>query len=200
VRRLGLLGGTFDPVHNGHLMIAEEARQRFHLEEVRFIPAGQPPHKHGRPVTPAHDRLAMVRLAIADKPAFTVSSMEIERAGLSYTVDTLIQVRREEGPNCELYFIVGGDALPDLLSWRTPERVLELCVLVAFRRPAVAPLDLEKLRARLPAAAEKVLTVAGPQFAVSGTEIRRRVHAGLPVGELVPPAVVSYIESHALYR
>lgn len=200
MRRLGLLGGTFDPVHNGHLMIAYMARQRFQLQELRFIPAGQPPHKDGRLVTPAGDRLAMVRLAIGDEPGFSVSSMEIERDGPSYTVDTLTQVRDEEGPDCELFFIVGGDALPDLLSWRAPERLLELCTLVVFRRPDTAPVDLEHLRARLPSVAEKVTIVDGPQLPESGTAIRQRVRAGSPVGDQVPPLVVAYIESHGLYR
>lgn len=200
MKRLGLLGGTFDPVHNGHLLIAAEARRRFRLQELRFVPAGQPPHKHGRQVTPPGERLAMVRLAIGDEPGLSVSSIEVERDGPSYTVDTLTQVRAEEGPDCELFFIVGGDALPDLLSWRAPGRLLELCTLVVFRRPGVAPMDLDLLRAHLPAVAAKVTVVDGPQLAVSGTAIRQRVRAGLPVDDLVPPLVAAYIERHGLYR
>ncbi|HEV7214200.1 MAG TPA: nicotinate-nucleotide adenylyltransferase [Chloroflexota bacterium] len=200
MKRLGILGGTFDPIHCGHLVIAEEARVRLDLEEVRFIPAGQPPHKVGRPVTAAADRLAMVRLAIAGNSAFSVSTMEIERPGPSYTVDTLAQIQREEGSDCALFFIVGGDALPDLLTWRDPDRLLELCTLVAFRRPNAEPADLERLRSRLPAVAQKLEIIEGQQMAVSGTEIRRLVCAGVLVGDRVPAPVAAYIADHGLYR
>jgi nicotinate-nucleotide adenylyltransferase len=200
MKRLGILGGTFDPVHCGHLVIAEEARVRLNLTEVRFVPAGQPPHKSGRPVSPATDRLAMLRLAIAGNTAFTLTTMEIERTGPSYTVDTLSQLARDEGPDCALHFIVGGDALPDLLSWREPARILALCTLVVVRRPDVKPVDLRQLQARLPALAEKLIVLDGPQFGVSGTEIRQRVAEGLPVRYQVPEAVWAYIREHRLYQ
>ena len=151
MKRLGLLGGTFDPIHCGHLVIAEEARVRLDLAEVRFIPAGQPPHKLAHAVSPAADRLAMIERAIAGNPAFTVSTLEIERTGPSYTVDTLSQVAEAEGSDCAVHFIVGGDALPDLLSWYAPDRLLELCTLVVVRRPDVPPVDLRRLTERLPA-------------------------------------------------
>jgi nicotinate-nucleotide adenylyltransferase len=200
MKRLGILGGTFDPVHCGHLVIAEEARVRLNLTEVRFVPAGQPPHKSGRPVSPATDRLAMLRLAIAGNTAFTFTTMEIERTGPSYTVDTLSQLARDEGPDCALHFIVGGDALPDLLSWREPARILALCTLVVVRRPDVKPVDLRDLQARLPALAEKLIVLDGPQFGVSGTEIRQRVAEELPVRYQVPEAVWAYIREHRLYQ
>jgi nicotinate-nucleotide adenylyltransferase len=200
MKRLGILGGTFDPVHCGHLVIAEEARVRLNLTEVRFVPAGQPPHKSGRPVSPATDRLAMLRLAIAGNTAFTLTTMEIERTGPSYTVDTLSQLARDEGPDCALHFIVGGDALPDLLSWREPARILALCTLVVVRRPDVKPVDLRQLQARLPALAEKLIVLDGPQFGVSGTEIRQRVAEELPVRYQVPEAVWAYIREHRLYQ
>ncbi|MGI8913157.1 MAG: nicotinate-nucleotide adenylyltransferase [Chloroflexota bacterium] len=200
MRRLGILGGTFDPIHSGHLVIAEEARVRLNLQEVRFIPAGQPPHKAGRPVTPASDRLTMVHRSIAGNPTFSVSTMEIERDGPSYTVDTLLQLHREEGPDCALFFIVGGDALPDLLTWRDPDRLLELCTLVVVRRPNVAPVDLRQLEAHLPAIAENIVLLDGPQFGVSGTDIRQRVSDGLPVRYQVPELVWAYIQEHRLYR
>jgi nicotinate-nucleotide adenylyltransferase len=200
MKRLGILGGTFDPVHCGHLVIAEEARVRLNLTEVRFVPAGQPPHKSGRPVSPATDRLAMLRLAIAGNTAFTLTTMEIERTGPSYTVDTLSQLARDEGPDCALHFIVGGDALPDLLSWREPARILALCTLVVVRRPDVKPVDLRDLQARLPALAEKLIVLDGPQFGVSGTEIRQRVAEELPVRYQVPEAVWAYIREHRLYQ
>jgi nicotinate-nucleotide adenylyltransferase len=200
VKRLGILGGTFDPVHCGHLVIAEEARARLNLEEIRFVPSGQPPHKSGQTITPAADRLAMLRLAIAGNTAFTLTTMEIERTGPSYTVDTLSQLARDEGPDCALHFIVGGDALPDLLSWREPARILALCTLVVVRRPDVKPVDLRDLQARLPALAEKLIVLDGPQFGVSGTEIRQRVAEGLPVRYQVPEAVWAYIREHRLYQ
>jgi nicotinate-nucleotide adenylyltransferase len=200
VRRLGLLGGTFDPIHCGHLVIAEEARVRLDLAEVRFIPAGQPPHKSGQRVTPAADRLAMVQLATADNAAFAVSSVELERAGPSYTADTLAHMQQAEGSDCTLYFIVGGDALPDLLDWYAPERILDLCTLVAVRRPGVVPIDLRLLKARLPALEERLIILDGPQFAVSGTEIRQRVRTDLPIRYQVPEPVWQYIREHRLYR
>jgi nicotinate-nucleotide adenylyltransferase len=200
LKRLGLLGGTFDPVHCGHLVIAEEARVRLALDEVRFIPAGQPPHKVGLPVSAAVHRLAMVRLAITHNPAFSLSTLEIERDGPSYTVDTLSRLRQQEGADCELFFIVGGDALPDLLTWRQPERLLELAKLVVVRRPEVEPVNLAQLRAGLPALNTKLTMLAGPQFAVSGTELRQRVRQGLPIRYQVPEAVWAYIGQHGLYQ
>jgi nicotinate-nucleotide adenylyltransferase len=200
VKRLGLLGGTFDPIHCGHLVIAEEARVRLDLAEVRFVPAGQPPHKRPDAVSPAADRLAMVRLAIAGNPAFTVSTLEIERAGPSYTVDTVRQVAQTEGPDVHLHFIVGGDALPDLLSWYAPDRLLDLCTLVVVRRPEVQPVDLRDLQERLPALEKKLILLDGPQFAVSGTEIRQRMNTQLPIRYQVPEAVWAYVREHGLYR
>jgi nicotinate-nucleotide adenylyltransferase len=200
VKRLGLLGGTFDPIHCGHLVIAEEARVRLALDAVCFIPAGQPPHKRGLPVSPAADRLAMVRLAIAGNSAFSVSTVEIEREGPSYTVETLGALRQEVGAECALFFIVGGDALSDLLTWREPERLLELATLVVVSRPNVQPVNLAQLSAQLPALSSRLTQLAGPQFAVSGTEIRQRVGQGLPIRYQVPEAVWTYITEHGLYR
>lgn len=200
MKRLGLLGGTFDPIHCGHLVIAEEARVRLGLAEVRFIPAGQPPHKSGQPVTAAVDRLAMVSLATAANSAFTVSALEIERDGPSYTADTLAHVQQVEGSDCALYFIVGGDALPDLLDWHAPARILALSTLVAVRRPGVAPADLRLLKDRLPALEERLIILDGPQFAVSGTEIRHRIRTGLPIRYQVPEPVWQYVQDHRLYR
>jgi nicotinate-nucleotide adenylyltransferase len=200
VSGLGLLGGTFDPIHYGHLLIAEEARVRLRLPEVRFIPVGQPPHKGGRPITPAAHRLAMVHLAIAENPAFSVSTMEIDRPGPSYTVDTLSQLREEQGPDGALYFITGGDALPDLLTWREPERILRLSTLAVVERPGRRPFDLAALEQRLPELRRSLVILKGPQFFVSGTEIRRRVRTGLPIRYQLPDPVRAYIEEHGLYR
>lgn len=200
MKRLGILGGTFDPIHCGHLVIAEEARVRLALDAVCFIPAGQPPHKRGLPVSPAADRLAMVRLAITGNSAFSVSTMEIEREGPSYTVETLAAMRREVGVDCTLFFIVGGDALPDLLTWRDPERLLELAMLVVVSRPQAPTVNLAQLSRQLPGLVTRLTQVAGPQFAVSGTEIRQRVSQGLPIRYQVPEAVWHYITERRLYR
>lgn len=200
MRKLGVIGGTFDPIHYGHLAIAEEARARLALPEVRFIPAGQPPHKPGAAVSPAADRLAMVRRAVAGNPAFTVSTIELERAGPSFTVDTLERLRAQEGPDCALYFIAGGDALVDLLTWREPARLLELATLVIVQRPGAAAVDRAALEARLPALRRTLVVLDGPRFDVSGTLLRQRVRAGLPIRYQTPDVVLAYIQEHGLYQ
>ena len=143
--RLGILGGTFDPIHYAHLVIAEECRVRLGLAGVIFIPAGEPPHKRRQSVTPAADRLAMVELAIASNPAFRVSRVEIDRPGPSYSVDTIAALQAELGPEAELYFIVGQDAMADILTWHEPRRLLALCRLVAIHRPGVREPDMAAL-------------------------------------------------------
>ncbi len=200
VTRLGVLGGTFDPIHFGHLIIAEEARVQLRLPEVRFIPAGQPPHKGERRITPGRHRLEMVRRAVADNPAFTVSAQELDRPGPSYTVDTLAWLQEEQGPQCSLYFVVGGDALADLLAWREPDRLLRLATLVAVRRPGAQLADIRVLEARLPGLRQRLILLDSPQLDVSGSDIRRRVCAGLPIRYQVPEPVRSYIEEEGLYR
>lgn len=200
MRRLGILGGTFDPVHFGHLAAAEEARARLALPEVRFIPAWQPPHKLERRVTTAAHRLAMVRLAIADNPAFQLSTEEIDRGGASYTVDTLQHLKRHLGEECDLYFIVGSDALVDFLRWREPHRVLELATLVVVQRPGTPQYDMTALRRQLPNIDQRLTMLEGPRFDLSSTELRERVRTGLPIRYQVPEEVRHYITEHRLYR
>ena len=197
--RIGVLGGTFDPVHIAHLVIAEEARMRLSLEEVVFIPTGQPWLKADKPVSPGKHRLEMVRLAISSNPFFRASSVELDRSGLTYSVDTLEKLQKEWGPEAEIYFILGMDALLTLPQWKEPARLLELCTPVVFTRPDQPPSALDELLRQVPGLKEKLELVEGPQIGVSGTEIRRRVTAGTSTRYLVPLAVEQFIAKHGLY-
>jgi len=198
--RIGILGGTFDPIHIAHLIIAEEARVRLGLDQVVFMPAGEPWLKAEHPVTPGVLRLRMVRLAIVSNPSFQASAVEIERPGPTYTVDTLETLREEWGPEAETHFILGMDILEDLPRWKAPERLMELCTLVAFVRPEHSRSALGALETRLPGIREKVQVLNGPTIAVSGTEIRRRVAQGISIRYLVPDKVEQFIAEHGLYR
>ncbi len=196
---IGLLGGTFDPVHLGHLIIAEEVRCKLGLAKIVFIPAGQPWLKVDRMITHGEHRLAMVRLAIGSNPYFEVSLAELERSGPSYSVDTVSALRKEHGPDVGLYFIVGPDALSDLHRWREPARLAELCWLVAVGRPNSVKADLRELEVAIPAIRSRIRCVAVPEIGISSTEIRERVRAGLSIRYLVPPEVERYIYEHQLY-
>ena len=197
--RVGVLGGTFDPVHRGHLALARAARDELGLDEVRFVPAGQPWRKAGRIVAPAEHRLAMLRLALAGQSAFRVEALELERPGPSYTADTL-EALAEAGPGDELFFIVGEDALADLPNWVRPERILELAILAVARRADVTPSALAEAEAKLAGLTERAVWLKMPLVPVSATEIRERVRRGEPVEGLVPPPVEAYIREHGLYR
>ena len=196
-RRIGVIGGTFDPIHYAHLVAAQEAAWVLKLDEVTFIPARQPPHKEGEPVTEAHHRLAMTRCAIEGNPIFTISTIEMDRTGPSYTVDTLRQLR-EQG--LDVSFIVGMDSLADLPTWHDPEGVLALAEVVAVHRGGWERVDLATLEATLPAAKGRVKVIPIPALDVSSTEIRGRVARGHPIRYLVPDSVAAYIEANGLYR
>lgn len=198
--KLGIMGGTFDPIHNGHLIIAQEAGWQMGLSRVLFIPAGDPPHKQAQAITPAHCRLEMVRRATAHNPLFEVSTIEIERDGLSYTADTLAALQKIYGPKVELFFIIGADAAADLLSWHEPERVLQLARLVVAERPGYA-LPFEKLKAGLPHInlANRLFTLDVPMIEVASHELRARIAQGAPIRYLVPDAVAEYISQQKLY-
>ncbi len=202
-RRVGLMGGTFDPVHYGHLAIAEEVYFALGLDEMVFIPTGQPPHKLGQAVTPAHDRLAMLELATAANPHFSISKVDIERPGPSYTVDTLRLLREQWGKAVDLYFVIGWDSLEELASWYNPQGILEqLDYLVAVHRPGhrERPGYREQLEARLPGTTQRLLTVPVPQLDISASDLRQRVATGRPIRYQTPDAVVQYIREHSLYR
>ena len=197
--RIGVLGGTFDPIHLAHLVAAEEVRVRMALERVLFVPAGLPPHKLHVNVTPTEHRLKMVELAIADNPHFTLSRVDIDRFGPSYTVDTIELLHSEYGPDAELYFIMGSDSLSELLTWHKPERLIRLCRIVALTRPGHR-VDLKELNRLLPGAIARVQLLDMPLLEISGTDLQRRVRAGLSIKYLVPPAVETYIHRHGLYQ
>ena len=193
-----MLGGTFDPIHNGHLAVAEEVRGELELEEIIFVPAGQPWFKDGANVLPAEHRLQMVALAVADRPYARISAVEIDREGPTYTVDTIEELTGVlDG---DLYFIMGWDNLPQLPRWRNPERLAELCRLVAVPRPGYARPDVTAVKRQVPALEGRVVLLDRPDVDISASEIRRRVHRGLPIGHLVPGPVAEYIARQGLYR
>ncbi len=195
--RLGVFGGTFDPIHYGHLRLANEALHQFQLDRVLFIPAGRPPHKLGEPVTEPHDRWAMTLLAVATHPQFDISSMEMERQGPSYTVDTLLELREAHGAATDFYFIMGADAVLEMRTWKQPERVLDLCQLILSARPGF---DLESLK-RVPirGLVERAKVMHGPLMDVSSTEIRKRILSGQSIRYMTPDPVVEYIRKSGLY-
>jgi nicotinate-nucleotide adenylyltransferase len=196
--KLGVLGGTFDPPHYGHLALAGAARAGLAVERVLFVPAGEPPHKLGQPVTPAFHRVAMVSLAIAGDEALALSRADLDRPGPHYTVDLLTILRRAY-PSAELAFLMGSDSLVQLLSWRDPLGIVRQATLAVLRRPGWEA-ELDKLAREIPEIREHLVWLEGAIVDVSGTEIRNRVRGGLPIGEMVPPAVASYIYRHRLYQ
>ncbi len=194
---VGILGGTFDPIHHGHLVIAEEAREALGLERVLLVPAASPPHKPDRPVTSPGHRLAMAQLAIAGNPAFSVCVIEVERGGTSYTVDTL-EALAAEGI-IEPWFILSAEALAGFPSWHRPDRILELCRLAVVPRIRHQTLDAAWVREHFPGREARLRFLPGPLLPISGSVVRRRAAAGRSVRYLVPDAVASYIADHALY-
>jgi nicotinate-nucleotide adenylyltransferase len=196
---IGVLGGTFDPIHIGHLILAEEVRARLNLAEILFVPAGQPWLKVDSPISPAEHRVEMVRLAIADKPYFKLSTMEIERAGPTYTVDTMAELKAQLGAGEELFFILGWDNLAELPQWRQPSRLIRMCRLVAVPRPDYPLPDLKALEASIPGLSQRVTLMDKPEIDISASAIRNRVARGLSIHHLVPEPVDEYIRQHKLY-
>ncbi len=196
---IGVLGGTFDPVHIGHLVLAEEVRTRLNLTEILFVPAGQPWLKVDSPISPAEHRVEMVRLAIADKPYFKLSTMEIERAGPTYTVDTIAELKAQLGIGDELFFILGWDNLAKLPQWTQPSRLITMCRLVAVPRPDYPLPDLKALEADIPGLSQRVTLMDKPEIDISASAIRERVAQGLSIRHLIPEPVERYIKEHKLY-
>ncbi len=203
---LGVLGGTFDPIHVAHLALAQEAAESLGLERVLFVPAGSPPHKPGVAITAGADRLAMVRLAIAGNDRFDVSSFELDRAGPSYTVDTLealATVRASRGAGAgvgELTLILSADAFLGLPSWHEPRRVLELARLAVAPRDGYPEAGPEFLATEFPKLADRAVFLDGPRIRLSASVLRDRAAAGRSLRYLVPDAVAAYISDHDLYR
>ncbi|SMB92851.1 nicotinate-nucleotide adenylyltransferase [Thermanaeromonas toyohensis ToBE] len=200
-KRVGLMGGTFDPIHYGHLVTAEAARCEFNLDKVIFIPSGQPPHKKDYEVTSAEHRYRMTVLATASNPYFEVSRIEIDRPGLSYTVDTVSEYRRLWGPEPEIYFITGADAILEILHWKDVDILLTRCHFIAATRPGFPLARLEEVKPRLPQDAEqRIHLLEVPALAISSTDIRRRVREGKSIKYLLPEPVEEYIREQGLYR
>jgi len=196
---VGVLGGTFDPVHNGHLAIAQEAVIRLSMAKIIFVPAGQPWLKADKTISDAEHRANMVRLAIAGTPQYEFSGVEIEREGPSYAVDTIAQLRAQLPHNDSLYFIMGWDSLSQLPRWREPERLIAMCYLVAAPRLGCPPPDMASLEKDIPGINPRVILMKHPEVAVSASEIRERVGRGMSITEMVPIAVNEYIAQKKLY-
>ena len=199
-RKIGLLGGTFDPIHHGHLIAAEDVRIQLGLDQVLFIPARQSPLKQDRQSSPVEDRLAMAELAVASNPYFSVSRVELERGLPSYTVETVRYLIEQLGPGVTLYFLAGLDQASQLPRWKDPDALMELCRLVFMSRPGWSPPDFETLETYVPRSRERTMLVEVSVIGISSTEIRRRVAAGVSIKYLVPDAVEEYVLSHRLYR
>jgi nicotinate-nucleotide adenylyltransferase len=199
--RLGLFGGTFDPIHLGHLLLAEYCRESCRLDAVWFVPAAQPPHKLRADLTPAERRVEMLQLALGGHEAFSVCTREIERGGLSYTIDTLSELA-DEDPARSLFFLLGGDSLADLPQWREPARICQLAMPVVVARPGSPEPDYDSLAGLVSPdrlAAIRTHQVDMPQIGISSRELRRRVAAGLSIRYQAPRAVEKYIETARLY-
>ncbi|MBN1584602.1 MAG: nicotinate-nucleotide adenylyltransferase [Anaerolineae bacterium] len=196
--RIGIIGGTFDPIHIGHLIIADQVCMRLGLSRMVFVPAGLPPHKLDQPVTDPEQRLDMVKLAIADNPHFCVSRMDLDRFGPSYTVDTIRLFLDAWGANTEIYFLMGSDSLAELVTWRQPDRLMRLCRIVAVGRPGYE-VDLKELDRLLPGAALLVRLIDMPTLDISSTDIKRYVGNNQSIRYMVPRVVETYIYDHGLY-
>lgn len=198
ITRMGIMGGTFNPIHLGHLMIAEEARQTFHLDKILFVPSYVTPNKQVSGATAAQ-RLEMTRLAVADNPCFAVSDIEIKRQGRSYTVDTLREIKKLYGPSYILYFISGTDTIQDLPNWHRPEEILSLCQFVGATRPDGSQ-SIGQVIDHFGDLGKHILKLTVPTMQISSTELRRRIANGQSVRYMMPPAVVEYIRKNGVYQ
>ncbi len=195
-RRIGIMGGTFDPIHFGHLVTAEAARCRFALNEVIFVPSGHPPHKQNRAVTSADDRLMMTLLATVANPNFIVSDWEAKREQISYTYDTVQAFHERYRDEAELFFITGADAVLEIMQWRKIDELAKLCSFIAATRPGYRLDNFEPPQAL----ADRLFFMEVPALAISSSDIRRRVQGGEPIKYLLPETVEMYIIKHGLYR
>ena len=195
--RLGVMGGTFDPIHYGHLVTAEEALQQFGLDGVIFVPTGQPWMKEHGVVSPPEDRYLMTVIATASNPLFRVSRMEVDRDGPTYTVDTLRGLKDELGSETDLFFVTGADAVVEIFQWKDPGELFALAHFIAATRPGY---DLAGFTAHAPTKHPGITVMNIPALAISSTDIRARIAASRPIRYLVPEGVKSYIEKAGLYR
>ncbi|MCL6472028.1 MAG: nicotinate-nucleotide adenylyltransferase [Firmicutes bacterium] len=203
--RIGIMGGTFNPIHYGHLVTAEEALYQFKLDKVVFMPAGQPPHKRDKEILSPEDRYLLTVIATASNPDFEVSRLEIERVGPSYTVDTLLELHEVYGPETDMFFITGADAVWEILTWKDAEKLVELTEFIAATRPGYSLEKFKKLHV-LPEGEHRVKgkprvsIMEIPALAISSTDIRRRVRENRPIRYLVPEGVASYIQKSGFWR
>ncbi|MDE0183402.1 MAG: nicotinate-nucleotide adenylyltransferase [Caldilineaceae bacterium] len=197
-KRIGVFGGTFDPIHIGHLILAVEARHQLQLDRVYLAPAGDPPHKQNNPISPVDHRLAMCRLAIAGNSGIDISLIDAERPGPHYTSDMLRLFRARVGAGAELFFLMGLDSLRDLPTWHEPLWLVQNCRLVALQRHDVE-IDWSALEAVLPGVRERVVFLEMPEVEIASNVLRERVRAGQPIRYQVPLAVERYISEHGLY-
>jgi nicotinate-nucleotide adenylyltransferase len=219
VSSVGLLGGTFNPIHNGHVAIARQAREVLELDRVVLIPTGDPPHKPHENLATAQDRFEMVRLAIGSDPSLSISDVEVRRSGKSYTIDTIRLLQQEYGPEARLFFLIGLDAFLEFPTWRDPATLLTLCSFVVLSRPglsfqALSGLPLipaipqaslveldagRSVRLNVPVGAQSLICLRLPPNSVSASDIRARIAQGAPTANLLPPVVESYILQHHIY-
>lgn len=199
MRRVGVLGGTFDPPHIGHLILAEEAWWQLGLDRVLLVPAGDPPHKRGAPLSAAAHRVRMVELAIADNPHFELSRVDVDRPGPHYTIDMIHLLRRQLGPETEIFFLMGLDSLAELPNWHRAADLIAACRLAALTRPAVE-LDWERLERQLPGIRERVVLLNMPELEIASHVLQQRVRAGRPIRYQVLPAVEKYVREKGLYQ
>ena len=203
--KIGVLGGTFDPIHLGHLILAEAARITVGFHEILFVPAGQPWLKLNRDVSPATHRVEIVRRAIVDNPYFKLCKLEVGRPGPSYTVDTITALREQMGGEADFFFILGRDTLADLPLWKEPRRLVQLCSLVVAPRPAAGEADesgsrdLRHLEKSIPGLLDSVIELDMPVIGISSSGIRRRMAQGLSIRYLVPAAVEEYVREQQMY-
>jgi nicotinate-nucleotide adenylyltransferase len=195
--RLGIMGGTFDPIHYGHLVTAEEALHQFALDEILFLPTGRPWMKEQEDVSPAEDRYLMTVIATASNPRFRVSRLEVDREGTTYTVDTLRNLRAEVGDEVDLFFVSGADAILEIFQWKDPEELFDLATFIAATRPGY---DIALFEATAPTSHPRISVMNIPALAISSTDVRTRVAAGRPIRYLVPEGVNSYVQKAGLYR
>jgi len=200
ITKIGIMGGTFDPIHYGHMVAAECARHQFNLDRVIFIPAARPPHKGDRDISDPFHRLHMAGLATCSNPNFEVSDIEINRRGPSYTIDTVDSIHGNR-PDSDIYFITGADAVLEILTWYRVEALLELCYFIAATRPGYRLENLSESLKGLPDhCIKKISVMEVPALAISSTDIRQRVRKGMPIKYLLPERVEEYINSSGLYR
>lgn len=195
--KIGLFGGTFNPPHIGHMILADTAAENLALDRVYFVPVADPPHKVGMPRAAVEDRVNMVEISIADNPRFALSRVDIDRPGPHYAAD-MVKIFQQQHPDAELYFLMGSDSLRDLLTWHRPAELLDMCYVVVMSRP-VNPPDMDILFAELPALRDRLISISSPEIEISSTNIVARIRSGKSVRYRMQDEVLDYVREHELY-